>query len=99
MAGAQQLEEVQPALRARGAEPGEVVVADLGADAVPALVAGAGVVDADPGRGLQPGPQHVARLVKEGLLVVDQQAHDLPLGDRDADRPQLRHQPGTVTWP
>jgi hypothetical protein len=39
-AGAQHLEEVQPALRAGGGERGEVVVAELGADAVLVPMAG-----------------------------------------------------------
>ena len=39
VAGLQQLEEVQPALAARRAEPGEAVVAELRADAVDAAVA------------------------------------------------------------
>ena len=46
VAGAQQFEEVQPALAAGGAEPGEVVVADLRADGVGAAMARAGVVHA-----------------------------------------------------
>ena len=50
MAGAQQLEEVEAALGAGGAEPGEVGVADLRAEAVRSFVARAGVVDRNPGR-------------------------------------------------
>ena len=69
-----------------------MVVAELGADAVPVLVAGAGVVDADPARRGQPGPQHLARLVEEGVLARVQQPDDLALGDRDADGPELGHQ-------
>jgi hypothetical protein len=93
MAGTQQVEEVQPALARRRAEPGEAVVADLRADTVGALVAGAGVVHRDPGGGLQPGAQHIAGFGEEAIMVGDQQAHDLSLGDADADRLQLRHQP------
>ena len=92
VAGAQQVEEVQPALAARRAEPGEVVVADLRADAVGAAVARTGVVHGDPVRRLQPGAQHLAGLRQEVVLPVDQQAHDLALGDADADRLQQRHQ-------
>ena len=44
MAGAQQLEEVETALGAGRAKPGEVGVANLGAEAVGGLVACAGVV-------------------------------------------------------
>ena len=58
MPGAQQLQEIEPALRGGRAEPGEVVVADLGTVAVHRLVARAGVIDRDPGRRLQPGAQH-----------------------------------------
>ena len=49
VAGAQQREEVEAALRAGGAEPGEMHVADLRAEAVRRLVASAGVVHRDPG--------------------------------------------------
>ena len=90
VSGAQQVEEVQPALAAGGAEPGEPVVADLRADAVGAAMARAGVVHRDPGRRLQPGAQNLAGLRQEAVLLVGQQAHDLPLGDADADRPQQR---------
>ena len=99
VAGAQHLEEVQPALRAGGGEGGEVVVAELGADAVLVLVAGAGVVDADPGRRAQPGPQHVACLVEEGALALVQQPTTwrleiaMPMAGSWATRR------GTVTWP
>src|SRR6266481_9551596 len=48
VAGAQQFEEVAAALRAGGAEPGEVRVADVRADAIRGLVASPGVVDRDP---------------------------------------------------
>jgi len=44
VAGAQQLEEVETALGAGRAKPGEVGVANLGAEAVGGLVACAGVV-------------------------------------------------------
>ena len=47
MAGTQQVEEVEPALRTGGAEPGEAVIADLRAEAILGLVPGTGVVDAD----------------------------------------------------
>ena len=54
MAGAQQREEVEAALRPGGAEPGEMRVADLGAEAVRGLVARAGVVHRDPGGCVSP---------------------------------------------
>ena len=91
VAGPQHLQEVQPALRGGGREGREVVVADLGAVAVPVPVAGARVVDADPGRRFQPGPQHGAGLVDEGAGVRIEQADDLALGDHDADGPELAH--------
>jgi hypothetical protein len=50
MAGTQQIEKVQPALRWSGAEPGEPVIADLGAETVRHLVSCAGVIDRYPGR-------------------------------------------------
>jgi hypothetical protein len=94
VASPQHLQEVQPAFRSGGGKPGEVVVTELGADAVLVLVAGAGIVDADPRCARQPGPQHIARLFKKGVLACIQQPHDLPLGDRDADGPKLGHQAG-----
>src|SRR6266581_7598664 len=50
MAGPQQVEEIEPALRLRGAEPGEMLVADLRADAIGGFVASPGIVDRNPGR-------------------------------------------------
>ena len=70
-----------------------MVVADLRADAIAALVARASVVHRDPGGGLQPRSQHVARFVEKAVMAVDQQTHDLTLGDAEADRLQLFHQP------
>ena len=92
IAGSQHLKEVQPALRAGGREGGEVLVPELGADAVLVLVASTGIVDADPTRRAQPGPQHLRHLVEEGALALVQQPDELALGDRDADRPQLSQQ-------
>ena len=54
----------------------------------------AGVVNRYPRRRLQPGAQHVARFVKEVLLLLGQQPLDLSLGDRHADRLQQRRQTG-----
>src|SRR5688572_320471 len=92
MASPQQLEKVQPALAGRRAKPGEVVIADLRAGPVRGLVAGPGVVDRDPGRLRQPSTKHVAGFIEEALLAMNEQAHDLPRGDRQTDGPQLRHQ-------
>ena len=49
VAGAQQLEEVQSALRGGGAEPSKMRITDLGAKAIDGLVARPGIVDRDPG--------------------------------------------------
>src|SRR5271167_2919261 len=49
VAGAQQREEVEAALRGGGAEPGEMRIADLRAEAVRRLVASASVIHRDPG--------------------------------------------------
>jgi len=49
----------------------------------------AGVVDRDPARCLEPGPQHIARLVLEQVLSADQQPDEVGLGHVDADRPDL----------
>src|SRR5687768_7575655 len=92
MASPQQLEKVQPAFAGRRAKPGEVVIADLRAGPVRGLVAGPGVVDRDPGRLRQPSTKHVAGFIEEALLAMNEQAHDLPRGDRQTDGPQLRHQ-------
>jgi hypothetical protein len=93
MAGAQEIEKVQSALRSGGAKPGKVIIANLGAVAVRGFVACAGVIDRDPGCTLQAGPQYVAGFVQEALLARGQQAKDLPLGDEDGEPPQQRHQP------
>src|SRR3954466_5463123 len=92
MTGAQELEEVQPAFAGRGAEPSEMVVADLRAGPVRGLVAGPGVIDRDPGGLRQPGAKHIASLIEKTLLAMNEQAHDLPGGDRQTNGPQLRHQ-------
>ena len=93
VAGAQQLEKVVAVLRIRGAEPSEVFIADLRAEAIRGLVASAGVVHRDPGGAGKPGAQHVAGLVKETVLAGNQQTHELPLGDDDAEGPHQREQP------
>ena len=92
MPGAQQFEEVEAAFRTGGPEPGELRVADLGAEAVLGFVARPGVVGGDPRRVGQAGPQHGAGFVEEALLAGDQQANHLPLGDRDAESSQQRDQ-------
>src|SRR5262245_55894648 len=49
VAGAQQIEEVEPALGGRGPEPGEVFITHLCAEAVAGFVARASVVHRNPG--------------------------------------------------
>ena len=51
-----------------------------------------GVVDGDPVGRFQAGTQHLAGLRQKVVLPVDQQAHELTLGDADADRLKLRDQ-------
>ena len=52
-----------------------------------------GVVHRDPRRTLQPGAQHLATFRQEVVLLIDQQAHDLPLGDAHPERQQQTDQP------
>ena len=93
VAGAQQLEEIAAALRSGGAEPSEMRIADLGAEAVRGLVARAGVVHRDPGGVRKPGTEHIASLVQKAVLTVLQQTHELPLGNHDAECLQQPQQP------
>jgi hypothetical protein len=72
------------------AKPDKVCVADLRAEAIRGLVASAGIVDRDPGGAREPGAQHLAVLRQEAVLAGYQQTHELPFGDDDAERPQLR---------
>lgn len=88
MAGPEHVKKVQSALARPRAEPGDMIVADLRAKAVPGLVAGAGVVDRYPGRGLKPGTQHVTGLPQERIVLFSQQTLHLTFGDRHAHRAQ-----------
>jgi hypothetical protein len=90
---AQQIEEVQTALAARRAEPGEMIIAELRAGAVAGLVARAGIIHAHPGRIAQSGAQNAARFRQEAILAGNQQTHHLPPQDIDADGSQLGRQP------
>ena len=92
MAGAQQAEKIEAALRGGGDEGGEMGVFDLGAEAVSCLVACAGVIHRDPGAARQPGAQYIARLVAKAILAGGQQADHLALGNVDAERLQQCHQ-------
>ena len=82
MAGPQKPNEVQTALRARGREPGKMVVTNLGANAVHRFVPRPGVVHRNPRRRLQSGPQNLPRLADEPLLTRGQEPHHLAFGDR-----------------
>src|SRR6185312_13219369 len=75
VAGTQEFQEIEPALRAGRSEPGEAVVADLRAEAVLRLVASPGVVDGDPRGGGKSGTQYVLRLGPEMVLAIDQKPH------------------------
>lgn len=90
--GAQQLEEVDAALRGGGLEESEVFVADVGAVAVFAAVACAGVIDVDIGAGAQTGEQELVLLVVEGVVVLDEQTVELARGDIHAPLAQLTEQ-------
>ena len=79
--GPQKRQEVQPALRSRGGKPSEIIVADLGADAVHASMPGAGVIDRHPARRFQPGASHADRLVAKAFLARGQEPEDVALGD------------------
>ena len=63
------------------------------AGAVHALVAGAGVIDRDPRRALEPALKHTGRLGQEVLLAGDEKTHDLALGDRHPEVAQMRDDP------
>ena len=54
VSGAQEIEKVQSALAGPRGEPGEAVVANLGAEAILSGVARAGIVHRDPGRRTRP---------------------------------------------
>ena len=94
VSGPEQRKEVQPALRKRRAEPGESMVADLRANAVRRLVPGPGVIDRDPPRRLQGGPQNVTRLGREPLLAPVEKPDNLPFRDVHPDIAQQTHQAG-----
>src|ERR1700759_402138 len=85
-ASAQQVQEIEPALRAGRAEPSKAVIADVRAGAVLRLVAGVGVVDRDPGSIGEAGAEHVLRFGPEATLAVDQEPYYLTLQHGDAHR-------------
>ena len=74
-----------------------MIVADLRAGAVHALVAGARVVEADPGSALQASAQHIVRLGQEAVLAGVEQADQLALGDGQPKRRSCSSSRGVVT--
>jgi hypothetical protein len=56
--------------QAPSSKPGEMIIADLRAEAIAALVRGTGVVDADPGSRRKTGTQDIARLDHKLLVVT-----------------------------
>ena len=80
-------------------EKGEAVIADMGAKAVPAFVPRARIVNRDPGRGGEACAQHLLGFGKKDILLVAEQAHDLPFGDIDAQVSQQPCKRGIVTCP
>ena len=95
VSGAQQIEEVQPALAGPRAEPGEAVVTDLCAEAILSGVARASIVHRDPCRRLQASPQHLTVLDEEVTLAVNQ--HRLPAQSITRVRPRAIYI--TITMP
>src|SRR5262249_61985317 len=89
----QHLEEIQPALGTGRSEGGKLIVADMGAEAVLGFVARTGIVDRDPSCRGKPRAMDVACLSKEGILAINEQPHNLALGDDDADVVEQVHQP------
>ena len=79
MSGTQQIKEIHAALRGPSSEPGKPFIADLRAEAVLPGMARAGVVHADPGRCLQPRTQNILGFGDQRLVVLIQQANQLPL--------------------
>ena len=67
-------------------------IAHLCAEAVAGFVARTSVVHRNPGGARQAFAEHVASLVEEAVLPLDQQAHDLALGDQNAECLQQRYQ-------
>jgi hypothetical protein len=88
MAGAQQIKEIQPALRWPCAEPSETIIADLRAETVRRFMPCAGVIHRYPRRCLQSRSQHIAGFAKEAIMLVCQQPLDLTLRDRQTNRLQ-----------
>src|SRR5450631_1835736 len=86
VSGAQQIEEVQSALRGPRAKPGEPFIADLRAKPVLPGMTRTSVVHADPGRCLQSRAQNILGFGDEPLMVLVQQANQLSLRNRNPHR-------------
>ena len=84
----QQRQEVQARFRPAGAEDAKALAADLRGHPGTAGMARAGVIDGDVRRGGQAGLQDRAVFLLERLQIGGEQAHHLPLGDRQADAVQ-----------
>jgi len=61
----------------------------MGAKAIPGLMPRPRIVNRDPGCRGKAGAQHPGGSGTEGALLCAQQAHDLPLGDSDAQTVKL----------
>jgi len=92
VASAQQPKKAGAAFRSSGGEKGEGVIADLGAEAIFALVPGAGIIHRNPVGMGQSGTQYVLGLGDEGVVGLGQNPHHLPLGDVQPQPLQQRYQ-------
>ena len=75
---AQELEEVDAALRGGGGKEGEVLVADVGGVAVLAAMARPGVIDVNVGAGGEPCGQELVFFAVEGVVVLDEHTVERP---------------------
>jgi len=64
----------------------------MGTKAVLGLVPRSRIVNRDPGRGVKARAQHLLGFAEKGVLLGAEQAHDLPLGDIDAQIVKLAEQ-------
>ena len=72
MPSPQQIKEIQSALAVGRAEPGEVIIADLGTDVIACFVPRASIIHCDLVRRLQAGSQHVSRFGEKLVLAAVQ---------------------------
>jgi hypothetical protein len=99
MASAQQVEEIQPAFRCAGSEPGEPVIADLRAKSVLADMPRTGIVDRHIRRCLQPGAQNVpASATKSACLSVSRRCNCRLEIATPTERRNVASR-GSVDWP